>query len=66
MSRPLEGKNALVTGANTGIGRVTARTLAQRGARVFLACRSAFATRERATAPIEIGLCRIYRPQWRS
>jgi NAD(P)-dependent dehydrogenase (short-subunit alcohol dehydrogenase family) len=36
----LLGQNAVVTGANTGIGRVTAGTLAQRGARVFLACRS--------------------------
>ena len=31
---------ALVTGANTGIGRVTARELARRGLHVFLACRS--------------------------
>jgi len=30
----------MVTGANTGIGKETARALAGRGARVFLACRS--------------------------
>ena len=40
-SKPLAGKIALVTGANTGIGRVTAVELARRGAHVFLACRSA-------------------------
>jgi retinol dehydrogenase 12 len=37
----LEGKVALVTGANTGIGKVTALELAGAGAQVFLACRSA-------------------------
>ncbi|MFO0610286.1 MAG: SDR family oxidoreductase [Polyangiales bacterium] len=41
MSEALQGKVALVTGANTGIGEVTARELAARGMRVFLACRSA-------------------------
>ncbi len=34
------GKVALITGANTGIGRVTARELARQGAHVFIACRS--------------------------
>ena len=48
----LEGKTAFVTGANTGIGRVTAVELARRGAHVILACRS-----EEKTRPVleEIG-----------
>jgi retinol dehydrogenase 12 len=39
------GKVALVTGANSGIGRVTARTLALQGWHVFLACRDEAKTR---------------------
>ena len=37
---PLDRQVALITGANTGIGRVTARELARLGAQVFIACRS--------------------------
>ncbi|MFT3766658.1 MAG: SDR family oxidoreductase [Minicystis sp.] len=44
-ARDLTGKVFLVTGANTGIGRVTAETLARRGGKVFLACRSEDKTR---------------------
>jgi protochlorophyllide reductase len=34
------GRTALITGANSGLGLETARALAQRGARVVVACRS--------------------------
>ena len=40
---------ALITGANTGIGRVTARELAKQGMHVFVACRS----RERTQALLD-------------
>lgn len=36
----MQGKVAIITGANTGIGRETAKELAREGAHVFLACRS--------------------------
>jgi retinol dehydrogenase 12 len=40
MDQDLAGKNFIVTGANSGIGKVTALELARRGAHVLMACRS--------------------------
>jgi NAD(P)-dependent dehydrogenase (short-subunit alcohol dehydrogenase family) len=39
-ARDLTGRTVLVTGATSGVGRVTARVLAERGARVFVGCRT--------------------------
>lgn len=39
-AQDLKSKTFIVTGSNSGIGRVTATTLAERGAEVILACRS--------------------------
>ena len=36
----LSGRTAVVSGANSGLGKATARELARRGARVVMACRS--------------------------
>jgi retinol dehydrogenase 12 len=40
MAQDLANQTFIVTGANTGIGKVTATELARRGAHVILACRS--------------------------
>ena len=36
---PLAGRNALITGCNTGIGQECARQLAEMGATIYMACR---------------------------
>lgn len=41
VSPSLKGRVALITGANTGIGQVTARQLCAMGSHVFVACRNA-------------------------
>ncbi|MGH0172537.1 UNVERIFIED_CONTAM: hypothetical protein FKN15_063031 [Acipenser sinensis] len=47
----LDGKTVLITGANTSIGKETARDLAGRGARMVIACRD-LAKAEQAAAEI--------------
>ena len=51
-SDPVQGRIALITGANTGIGLITARELCRVGARVFIACRSS-ASGEAAVSAIK-------------
>ncbi len=46
----LDGKTAIITGANTGIGLETAVDFAQRNGRVILACRS----KDKGEAAVEL------------
>ena len=53
---PLQGRTALVTGANSGLGLETARALAAQGATVLLACRSRAKAEQTATQLAAEGL----------
>ena len=55
----LEGRIALVTGANSGLGLESVRALAQRGATVILACRSAQRADATKTQLLEEGCTRL-------
>jgi len=55
MSQSLEDKVAIITGASSGIGAVTARELARRGARVVLAARRAQELEVQVRAITEVG-----------
>ena len=55
-SQPLTGKIALITGASSGIGKITARELAKLGAHVVMVCRNT-EKGEKAKQEIIILLC---------
>lgn len=58
----LEGEVAIVTGANSGIGAVTAKEFARRGAKVVLAARRVNELEAQAKAITEAGYCAVTIP----
>src|SRR5437667_12556709 len=58
----LEGEIAIVTGANSGIGAVTAKEFAWRGAKVVLAARRVNELEAQANAISEAGYCAVAIP----
>lgn len=56
----LIGKNAIVTGANSGMGMATARALLDEGATVIMLCRSEKRGKEAYEKLLEDGNCRTY------
>jgi len=58
----LEGEIAIVTGANSGIGAVTAKEFAWRGAKVVLAARRVNELEAQAKAITEAGYCAVAIP----
>lgn len=55
----MEGKTVLITGANSGIGKETAKDLAGRGARIIMACRN-LTTAEEVRRKYFLLLCRLF------
>lgn len=58
MDLELKGRTAIVTGASAGIGRATARLLAEEGARVALVARRTHSLEEYATELASLGMPR--------
>lgn len=60
MAKRLLGKNAIVTGANSGMGRATARALLGEGATVIMLCRNEKRGKEAYNELVKDGNSRTY------